>query len=1509
MEDMIEIADNNATTVMPPVDYSGITRTDKDDENTIQVEKRDGRIVDFDKENIINAIMRAYKEVNHEIAAQDIDDIETIANEIEGDVKRKYAARPIEINEIQNLVEQSLLDDHKYDVATAYKDYRWKKDIQRAKQTDANEAVKRFMRKDKSIVNENANKDSRIYSTQRDLLAGTISKSAALSILPKDVANAYEKCDIHFHDADYSPFTAMSNCLARETRFITSKGIKSFEDFKDGDVVSVLAPSGKFQKAIVHNYGRQSLNEITFVRNGRTRRTIFATGNHRWILADGSETTELKEGDFIQYPPVHKPIDIENAPVNIMKAWVNGFIYGDGSERTLKNGNSICDLRLCGDKNDYIKVFEKLGYYPTYPQYAHGDATFYIRGFHKTPDIENMSTDEINAFFDGYMAADGAYTNNNNEYKATIMSSNKLDNFNIIENYSAIAGYHISSIKDMTGQITNYTDENGRKPTNIYRFIIGNHNKWKVESIKPSDRTEDVWCLEVENEHAFVLDGGIVTGNCSLPNFKDMLKNGFALGNAEMASPNSIETAATQVTQIMLDVASSQYGGQTLNRADETLAPYAMKNYAKNLEMAKMVLPDGMDASQAAAIVRSLKASENSRLHCEGRPEIKDEPEPDITNELDKQRDLYAKILTRKNIYDAMQTLEYQINTQHATCGQTPFVTVGFGLGTSWASREITRCILLIRIGGLGKDHRTAIFPKLTYTIKHGINSETQDPNYDLKQLALECTSKRMYPDILFYENIVNITGSFKAPMGAVDGDEIITWSDGNNVYTDSFKTMWNKLAMRYMPLHQGTDGDDWYIDLPKNITIKDSHDGTAKFVQVKRIINNQPRKWYRIKFNGGRAIDCTDDHPFEVNGKGRVLARNLVIGDTIDKADDAHTASIMNTNSYSYRADKAWLLGLIIADGCLNENSEVLVSFADKSENEISDKIHSIYSDDRLRDIHHDRGRKGIYNEIAIKDSALRNLCISEFNGMIKNDREIPSSIMNADRSTRAAFLGGLIDADGYVNKKGNVQIGSTNRKLAIGQMLLAESLGINARMYLNHYKGKNYDLIRYQVSFPATSEVMDNVVCAKKHAHFNADNIVKPVDIAISVSSIEEIDSNARSYDVTTETDYFDVSGIVSHNCRSFLQGWINPETGEDEEEGRFNLGVVTVNIPRIAIESKGNVKRFWKLFDERMNVAHHALQYRIKRCREALPENAPVLWENGAFGRLKPGDDVDSLMRNSRATLSLGYIGLYEATAMFYGRDWINNWGWDEDAYDFEISILKKMTDLCKEWEKDEGYHYSVYATPSESLTDRFSRADRAKFGRIPGITDHDFYTNSFHRPVWLSGNPEGTPSESVQEVMNRPHFHNANNGGAFSKLDFEEPFLKYTAGGHIVYTEEPMLVNNLRALEAVWDYAHEIGVDYLGTNTPIDSCMVCGYKGDFDPTETGYKCPQCGNDDPDKCDVVKRVCGYLGQPQQRKMVHGRHEELAHRAKHMDGETGVIRLADGTEELSFKDRAEKM
>ena len=787
------------------------TTTRKTSTSTVQVEKRDGRIVDFDPINIIAAVKSAFADLDKKIGPEEEALIRDLANQVEGEIKERYAG-PAKIEDIQNLVEHALIEDHLYDVARNYTNYRLDKDIQRAKATDVNEAVSRFINNDPTLIHENANKDSNVYATQRDLLAGAVSKAAALNMLPPAVANAHMKGEIHFHDADYSPFTAQSNC--------------------------------------------------------------------------------------------------------------------------------------------------------------------------------------------------------------------------------------------------------------------------------------------------------------SLPNFWDMLANGFTLGNAPMASPKSIAIAATQITQIMKDVASSQYGGQTANRADEHLARYARKDYEKFLEEARENIPDGMPVEFARRQVENAKKNEPSKLHFGSRePLPMDTPFHDDVDELEQEREILAKIRTRKAIYDAMQTMEYQINSNRVSNGQTPFVTVGFGLGTDWFAREVQRAILLNRIRGLGKDHHTAIFPKLVFTIKHGVNCDPEDPNYDLKQLALECATKRMYPDVVFYENIVKITGSFKAPMG------------------------------------------------------------------------------------------------------------------------------------------------------------------------------------------------------------------------------------------------------------------------------------------------------------------------------------------------------------------------------CRSFLQGWVNPETGKDEEDGRMNLGVVSVNVPRIALESHGDKERFWKLFDERMEVAHQALQFRIMRCKQATPVNAPTLFRYGAFGRLGANDNVDALFKNERATVSLGYIGLAEATSVFYGKNWIRDHGWDPEGKEFALSIVKRMNELCKQWSKAEGYHYSVYSTPAESLTDRFNRMDREKFGKVEGVTDHDFYTNSFHYPVWL----QPTPME---------------------KLAFEKDFPYYASGGFINYCEYPCLQDNPKALEAVWDYAYNIGIGYLGTNTPIDHCFVCGFQGDFEPTDEGFKCPECGNSDPDKCNVTKRTCGYLGNPVQRPMVHGRHEEIAHRVKHMSGETGHVTLGDGSEREWFEE-----
>ncbi|AVK63738.1 anaerobic ribonucleoside-triphosphate reductase [Lactobacillus sp. CBA3606] len=536
--------------------------------------------------------------------------------------------------------------------------------------------------------------------------------------------------------------------------------------------------------------------------------------------------------------------------------------------------------------------------------------------------------------------------------------------------------------------------------------------------------------------------------NCCLIDFDGMFKNGYKIGNAEVASPRSIQTATAQMAQIIANVASLQYGGCSANRVDQLLAPFAAINYQKHLA----------DAEKWVVAA---------------------------------QREAYAQTKTKKDIYDAMQALEYEINTLYSSQGQTPFTTVNFGLGTSWIEREIQTAILKIRIKGLGKEQRTAIFPKLIFTVKRGLNLDPTDPNYDIKSLAIACATKRMYPDLLMYDKIKALTGSFKTPMG------------------------------------------------------------------------------------------------------------------------------------------------------------------------------------------------------------------------------------------------------------------------------------------------------------------------------------------------------------------------------CRSFLQGW-RDENGVEVNSGRMNLGVVTVNLPRIALSAHGDQTLFWEIFEERMATCHQALAYRIERTKEAQPENAPLLYMYGAFGkRLQPGESVDALFKNERATISLGYIGIYEVCTTFFGPDWEQ----DAAALAFAEKVVKALRDKCQQWAQASGYHYSLYSTPAESLTDTFCRDDILKFGRVPDVTDKEYYTNSFHYDVRKHPTP-------------------------FDKLTLEERFPKYASGGFIHYCEYPNLTQNPKALEAVWDWAYD-HVGYLGTNTAIDQCFECGFKGEFKSTARGFVCPQCGNHDPKTCDVVKRTCGYLGNPQQRPMVHGRHVEITSRQKNMSPE----------------------
>ena len=321
----------------------------------------------------------------------------------------------------------------------------------------------------------------------------------------------------------------------------------------------------------------------------------------------------------------------------------------------------------------------------------------------------------------------------------------------------------------------------------------------------------------------------------------------------------------------------------------------------------------------------------------------------------------------------------------------------------------------------------------------------------------------------------------------------------------------------------------------------------------------------------------------------------------------------------------------------------------------------------------------------------------------------------------------------------------------------------------------------------------------------------------------------------------------------CRSFLAPYRN-DMGEYVTDGRMNMGVVSLNLVRIALETE-TITDYMKLLDERLDLCKRALMFRIHTLDDVKAKNAPILYMYGATGfRLNAEDYVRDIFKNGYASVSLGYIGLHEVATKFFGVDWQDN----PIAKEFTLNIMKKLKASADEWKKETGYGFSIYSTPSEGLCDRFCRIDKKYFGDIENITDKNYYTNSFHVDV----NKKITP---------------------FEKINFEKDYVQYTNGGFINYAEFPSLVKNPKALESFWDFCYD-KVPYIGTNTPVDKCYVCGYEGEFKATNDGFECPSCGNSDPRKCSCVRRICGYLGDVIMRKPNHGKLTEMQHRVKHM-------------------------
>lgn len=891
--------------------------------------------------------------------------------------------------------------------------------------------------------------------------------------------------------------------------------------------------------------------------------------------------------------------------------------------------------------------------------------------------------------------------------------------------------------------------------------------------------------------------------NCELINLEDMLQNGTMINNVRIDKPHKLLTAMTIATQIITAVTSSTYGGATITLTH--LAPFVRDSYNVYL---KKYTDWGFNEEQIR---------------------------------------LYAAVDLKKEIKDAVQTFNYQINSMSNSNGQSPFLSVFMYLNeTTEYKNELAMLIeefLNQRILGFKNAcgvYITPAFPKLLYVLEDD-NIREGTPYWYLTELAAKCTAKRMVPDyisekkMLEYKIDKNGEGHCYACMGCVDGQEMIVYRFNGHTYMESFERMWNQLIKTFDVHEQSQGSCNKYMDCT-NLEIYDSKHG---FIPCYRLIRNRQSKWMQVTFHNGRTLRVTDDHPFETENRGVVLAKDLTVEDTVM----IRFRPVLDPVSHPKTVDPnyAWMLGLLLCDGCYDGG--ISVSLAAHEEDEIAAKFTDCVRrfwelDTNIKN--RQRGAKGNYQDVYVTSDYTSRVptIISTLNGLFggkqKNRRHIPNDILEWDYMAQLAFLAGMIDGDGYINsnsKVSRVQIGSTNKELALGQMYLAQELGMKAYIYENHYSLQKPDAIRYRVEFVPTQDLIDLIVCNKKKAHYQSTTGFGSgsSNEFVKVSKVEAFHYEAYSYDVTTKSEHFEVSGVYSHNCRSFLTPYVDSETNQPKYYGRFNQGVVTINLVDVALSSGGDFDAFWKIFDERLELCHRALQYRHERLAQATSDVAPILWQYGALARLKPGESIHPLLHGGYSTISLGYAGLYECVKYMTGKSHT-----DPTAKPFALDVMKKLNDKCTEWREAEDIAYSVYGTPLESCTFKFAKCLQKRFGIIPGITDKDYITNSYHIHV----------TEKID---------------AFTKLKFESEFQQLSPGGAISYIETPNMQNNIPAVLQVMQFIYD-NIMYAELNTKSDYCQCCGFDGEMQIDDNmNWYCPNCGNRDQTKMNVARRTCG--------------------------------------------------
>ena len=1031
----------------------------------MKVIKRNGSEVEFDSVKIEQAIEKANNSI--EVKSKRIGKrlIKLIAEEIAEFYINSKRTRNVEY--IQDLIENKLIEYNAYAVAKEYITYRYKRTLARTSNTTDDKIMSLIEHDNEEVKQENSNKNPIIASTQRDYIAGEVSKDITNRILlSDDIVEAHNQGIIHFHDADYFA-QHMFNCFVGHTTFVTDTGIRRFDSFNDGDPVYVKDKDGCLRLATVRKYGKQSMNKVTLsFRGGQQTKTkeVICTANHRWILQDGTITTNLQVGDYLYH--TSNPVNIPIETYEDAKIFCLGFVIGDGSD-----SNDFTSVRLCNAKKKYSDIFNMAGF-SRFTSKNIDDIFFCIKNYLKQDFLNGkgwryLTPRQKIILFRGLFAADGSVDRNE------ITTADERVSL-LISEVADFAGFYISSKK----YIIHNTNFKQNAKLIKYHFITKTKQNygWRVVDISPYRYGElkDAWCVDEPITHSFMLSDGVVTGNCCLISLEDMLQNGTVISGTMIEKPHSFSTACNIATQIIAQVASNQYGGQTISLAH--LAPF--------VEVSRQKIRKDVEDEVYGIVEYGVQ-------------------NPNLIEQIVEKR-------VKEEIKRGIQTIQYQVVTLMTTNGQAPFLSVNMYLNEAKNEQEKADLALIIeevlkqRIEGVKNEKGvwvTPAFPKLLYVLQED-NIHPDDKYYYLTELAAKCTAKRMVPDY----------------------------------------------------------------------------------------ISEKKMKEYKINKNG--------------------------IGDC-----------------------------------------------------------------------------------------------------------------------------------------------------------------------------------------FPCMG-------------------------------------------------------------CRSFLTPWTTKEDksksltkNDPKYYGRFNQGVVTINLVDAGLAAYRNLDDFWDILNERLELCHKALQLRHERLAQTLSDTSPIHWQHGAIARLNKGESIHPLLHDGYSTISLGYAGLWECVYALIEKKLT-----EPEGKELGLAIMQRLNDKCQEWKQAENIDYSVYGTPIESTTYKFAKACQERYGIIPGVTDKNYISNSYH-------------------------IHVAEPIDAFSKLQIEADFQKLSPGGAISYVEVPNLQNNIEAVLTVIKFIYD-NIMYAELNTKSDYCHICSYDGEIvikedDNHKLFWECPNCGNRDQSKMNVARRTCGYIGS---QFWNQGRTQEIKERVLHL-------------------------